>query len=113
MTKAAPYDIWLNKLAEERRNSNEIDLAGCEEVLAVISVMESKGRSVKITDLVQSLLLGTGPTVQRKIMTLVKLGLVAINPSKDDARAKILSTTKAGLALLSERSKQMRKVMQS
>ena len=110
MTKAAPYALWLNKLAEERKHTNDIDLDGCEEVLAVISVMESSGRAVKITDLVQSLLLGTGPTVQRKVMTLAKHGLVAINPSKDDARAKILSTTKAGTALLNERSKQMRKI---
>jgi DNA-binding MarR family transcriptional regulator len=111
MVKASPYALWLHTLAEERKQAIDNELAGCEEVLSIISVMESRGKTVKMTDLVQSLLLGTGPTVQRKVLCLAQHALIEITPSKEDARAKLITMTKAGAALLNERSKQMRKFL--
>lgn len=110
MGNLLPYASWLNFRAEARRNAADPDFDGCEEVLAYIYLEDADGKSVKITDLVQSLLFGTGPTVQRKIRLLSGRGLVKISTSKDDARAKELTLTESGSSLLSGRSKEMMSV---
>lgn len=111
MAKVPPYARFLNFLAVDRKESGDTAFEGCEEVLAFICVKEEAGKAVKITDLVQSLLLGTGPTVHRKVLMLIEHGLITATPSKDDARAKNLSLTKAGINLLNERSKQMAQII--
>lgn len=107
MAKASPYARWLYNMAVMRKEANDPDLEGCEEVLAFISIREEIGKTVKVTDLVQSLLFGTGPTVHRKVLALVERGYISADLSKRDARAKHLSLTKAGTNLLNERTKQM------
>lgn len=107
MAKPPTYARWLHSLAIMRKETSDADFEGCEEALSFICVNESAGKLVKITDLVQSLLFGTGPTVQRKVIVLTERGLITVTHSKDDGRAKILALTKAGTALLNERSKQM------
>lgn len=107
MTKTPPYARWLNLMAVARKDAGDIEFEGCEEVLAFICTKEETGESVKITDLVHSFLFGTGPTVHRKVVKLVDRGLITAKASKEDARVKNLSLTKAGMSLLVERSKQM------
>ena len=107
MAKPPTYARWLYNLAITRKEVNDLAFEGCEEVLAFIAVRESDGKPTKVTDIVQSLLFGTGPTVHRKVLLLIERGLISAKPNKDDARAKLLATTKAGISLLSERSKQM------
>lgn len=107
MAKVPLYARWLNSIAVARKDAGDIEFQGCEEVLAFICTKEEAGEAVKITDLVNSFLYGTGPTVHRKVTTLVDRGLINVKASKADARAKHLSLTKAGMNLLVERSKQM------
>lgn len=111
MPQATPYAHFLKTLAVMRKEAEDPELEGCDLVLAFISVKEESGKPVKITDLVQSLLLGTGPTVHRRISLLAERGLIKISPSKDDARAKHLSLTKSGISLMNDRSKLMAKLL--
>lgn len=107
MPKSPAYARWLNALVIARKESSDADFEGCEEILAFMSVREESNQPVKITDLVQSLQFGTGPTVQRKISTLSKRGFIQVSASKTDGRAKNLILTKAGHDLLKERTKLM------
>lgn len=111
MAKAAPYARWLSLLVSKRKEADDAEFEGCEEVLAFINVKESAAEPVRITDLVQSLMFGTGPTVHRKVSLLAERGLINVAASKDDARAKRLTLTKAGATLLNERSKQMAEIL--
>lgn len=113
MAKAAPYARWLCMLASMRKEAYDAEFEGCEEVLAFINVKESAAEPVKITDLVQSLMFGTGPTVHRKVVLLAERGLIDVVASKDDGRAKRLTLTKAGVSLLNERSKQMAEMLKA
>lgn len=112
MPKSPAYARWLNAMAISRKESTDSDFEGCEEILAFMSVKEESNQPVKITDLVQSLQFGTGPTVHRKVSVLSKRGLIQISVSKTDGRAKNLVVTKAGNNLLKERTKQMVMMLQ-
>lgn len=113
MSKSSAYARWLNAMAIARKESSDGEFDGCEEILAYISVREESKKSVKITDLVQSLMFGTGPTIHRKVSSLTKRGLIDISVNKDDARAKNLKLTKSGEDLLKERTKQMVQMLKS
>lgn len=110
--KALPFAQWLNALTMARKQADDPDFDGCEEMLAYIHVEEVFNHPVKITDLVQCMFFGTGPTVQRKVMTLANRGFINVSISKNDKRAKQLTLTKAGTNLLHERSKQMAQVLE-
>lgn len=111
MENLLPYANWLNFCAESRKNVADPDFDGCEEVLAYIYLKDTQGKPVKVTDLVQSLLFGTGPTVHRKVRLLSNRGLVKVSTCKNDGRAKNLTLTKSGSSILSGRSKQMVSLM--
>lgn len=113
MAKAAPYARWLCMLASMRKQADDVEFEGCEEILAFINVKESSAEQVRITDLVHTLIFGTGPTVHRKVSVLAERGLIDVAASKDDARAKRLKLTKAGVSLLNERSKQMAEMLKA
>jgi|GEM_PF-1269692 len=107
MPKSPAYARWLNAMAIARKESSDAEFEGCEEILAFMSIKEASNEPVKITDLVQSLRFGTGPTVHRKVSTLSERGLIKVSASKTDGRAKNLVLTKVGEDLLKERTKLM------
>lgn len=107
MPKSPAYARWLNAMAIARKESSDAEFEGCEEILAFMSIKEDSNEPVKITDLVQSLRFGTGPTVHRKVSTLAERGFIKVSASKTDGRAKNLVLTKVGEDLLKERTKLM------
>ena len=70
MANAPPYAQFLFNLSALKKEVGDTAFEGCDEVLAYLAVRESEGKLVKITELVQSLQFGTGPTVHRKILVL-------------------------------------------
>ena len=113
MPKSTAYARWLNAMTVARKESADIGFEGCEEILAYMSLKEESNQPIKITDLVQSVMFGTGPTVHRKVSVLIERGLIQSIRSKTDGRTKNLVITKAGNDLLKERTKQMAKMLQS
>lgn len=113
MAKIPPYALFLHLCANQQMESPDSDLVGCEDILAYLAVQEANGKPAKITNLVQSLCFGTGPTVQRKVGTLVERGLIKLTQSPTDARAKDITITTAGTALLKEKSKLMKQCLDS
>lgn len=93
-------------------NHNESGFEGCEDIMAYMHEAAANGKPVKITDLVQSLQFGTGPTVHRKVVSLQKLGLISVERSATDARAKSLVLSEAGLKHLDQRSKSLKAILQ-
>lgn len=108
MPKPIPYAKFLCLLNDLKIENPDSEFEGCEDVLAFMHTRESEGTPVKITDLVQSLRFGTGPTVHRKITTLEGRGLISVTSSKSDGRAKVLSCTAAGRDILQKKSLLMR-----
>ena len=108
MSKAPAYARFLHLTTNLKKDASDSDFEGCEEILAFIAVKEAEGSDVKITDLVQSLEFGTGPTVHRKVGTLSSRGLIQIRPSPNDGRAKQLKLSSEGFELLKERTKLMK-----
>lgn len=104
MSKASSYAKFLNLLSNIKKENPDPNFEGCEEILAYISIMESSGTPAMITNLVQSLRFGTGPTVHRKIKLLEERGLIEVAPSKADGRARLLSVSAKGNQHLKERS---------
>lgn len=113
MPKSPAYARWLNAMAIARKESSDAEFEGCEEILAFMSIKEASNEPVKITDLVQSLRFGTGPTVHRKVSTLTKRGFIKVSASKTDGRTKNLTLTKAGEELLKERTKLMASMLKA
>ena len=113
MSKADAYAKFLNLLGAMRRENPDPEFEGCEEVIAFVYGKEMEGKDVKITDLVQSLRFGTGPTVHRKLSTLNSRGFVTSVKSSSDGRAKTLKCTVKGLAILKDRSKLMQQCIQN
>ena len=113
MPKSPAYARWLNAMSIARKESNDRDFEGCEEILAYMSIKEESNHPVKITDLLQSLQFGTGPTVHRKVSVLIEKGMIQSLRCKTDGRTKNLVITKAGNDLLKERTKQMERVLRS
>lgn len=113
MSKATAYATFLNLLGSMRRENPDPEFEGCEEVIAFVYGRESEGKDVKITDLVQSLRFGTGPTVHRKLSTLNSRGFITSVRSHSDGRAKTLKCTAKGLDILKERSKLLQKCLEA
>lgn len=65
-------------------------------VLDFILSRESAGQKTRMTNLVQSLTFGTGPTVQRKVKALTSDGRMESKICKDDSRVKELVVTSTG-----------------
>lgn len=86
----------ISKLLNHIREHHNNDELGLWFVLAFIDGRSAKGVETRTTDLVQKIEFGTGPTVHRKIQSLIKLGYIKIVKSKTDARAKKLSISQVG-----------------
>ena len=112
MSKAPAYARFIHTMTALRKELADPEFEGCDEILSHIAVRESEGKAVKITDLVQSLQFGTGPTVHRKVSVLAERALIKIVKSRDDGRAKNLSLTAAGLDFLKERSRLMKQCLE-
>lgn len=108
MAKAPAYARFLFALTAQKNTAGDTEFEGCDEVLAYLAIRDSEGKTVKITELVQSLQFGTGPTVHRKVTLLAERGLIKISQNKEDARAKDLSLAPAGLDHLKDRTKLMK-----
>ena len=110
MKSKNPYVRLLNFMRVS--NTEDSGFSGCEEVMAYMHEANALGKIVKITDLVQSLQFGTGPTVHRKVSELQHRGLIDIKRSATDGRAKTLVLSEAGLKHLDQRSKSLKAVLQ-
>ncbi len=88
----------------ERLTQNEI---GLWFVLSFIYERSEQGVQTRITDLVQQLEFGTGPTVYKKVQDLHQQGMIEIIQCNGDMRAKSLSITKAAKQQFSELSKSL------
>lgn len=104
MSKNQPFAIFQNLLLAARKERPDSQFQGCDEVLSFIYVRNASGLSVRITELVQYLEFGTGPTVHRKCRVLVERGLLTLEGSKDDGRVNILTISKAGHKYLAAQS---------
>lgn len=113
MAKIPAYARYLYLLNQLKKEAQDPDFDGCEDVLAYISVKEAEGGCVKITDLVQSLQFGTGPTVYRKVTLLADRGLIKVVTSKTDGRAKDLVLASAGMDLLKDRSRLLKQCFEA
>lgn len=92
--------------------NEDMGFDGCEEVMAYIHESAAQGKAVKITDLVQSLQFGTGPTVHRKVLELQQRKLIEVSRSATDGRAKTLVLSDAGIKHLDQRSKSLKAILQ-
>lgn len=108
MAKSPAYARFLFTLTVQKKKTADRDFEGCDEILSYMAVREAEGYTVKITELVQSLQFGTGPTVHRKVSLLADRGLIKITKSKTDARAKDLVLAPSGLAHLKDRTRLMK-----
>lgn len=113
MPNIPPYAMFLNILSNQSKDSSATSFEGCESILAFLLLQEANGTPAKITNLVQSMRFGTGPTLQRKVGMLEERGYIKLTPSKTDGRAKSIKVTSAGIALLKEKSKLMKKCLDS
>ena len=112
MSKAPAYARFIHSMTALKKELADPDFEGCDEILSYMAVRESEGKTVKITDLVQSLQFGTGPTVHRKVTTLAERGLIGIRHSETDARAKNLSLTAAAMNHLKERTRMLKQSLE-
>lgn len=112
MGKVPGYATYLYQTCLRRKEQSDSELEGCDEILAYIAVRTAEGVIVKITELVQSLMFGTGPTVHRKVLTLSDRGLIEIVANKIDARAKDIRVTAAGLDRLKDQTKFMKNCLE-
>lgn len=110
MKSKNPYVRLLNFM--RIANNEDNGFSGCEEVMAYMHEANSNGKAVKITDLVQSLQFGTGPTVHRKVTELQSRGMIDIKRSPTDGRAKSLVLSDAGIKHLEARNKALKVVLQ-
>ena len=113
MAKVPAYARYLYELNQLKKNAQDPEFEGCEDVLAFLAVKESEGVIPKITDLVQSLQFGTGPTVHRKVTVLAERRLIKIAANKSDARSKDLTLTTAATDLLKERSRLLKQCVEA
>lgn len=112
MSKLPVYARFLHVLNNIKQETQDTAFEGCEEVMAYIAVKTHEGDNAKITDLVQSLQFGTGPTVHRKVTTLVERGYITMEKNAKDARAKTLRVSESGIHYLRERSKVLKAVFE-
>ncbi len=112
MGKVPGYATYLYQTCLKRKEQADAEVEGCDEILAYLVVRDAEGAVVKITELVQSLMFGTGPTVHRKVLTLAKRGLIQLGKSKTDARAKDIKVTASGLERLKDQTKFMKRCLE-
>lgn len=110
MKSATSYARIVNFLHAAKNSGIE---EGCEEVLSFIACRLEQGRTTKVTDLVQSLSFGTGPTVHRKVSQLNRAGLIALKKSPSDARAKNIELTDKGMKYLADQHKKLQGVLKN
>lgn len=110
MKSASNYARIINFLHTSKNAAIE---EGCEEVLAFVLTRQSQGFKTKITDLVQSLMFGTGPTVHRKVGQLNDAGLIHLTRSTSDARAKNIEVATQGIQYLEEQYEKLEAVMKT
>lgn len=67
-----------------------------------IHVRNNENKGTNTTNLVQSLMFGTGPTVSRKVDQLLDLKLVERVPNPTDRRTQILRLTESGQKWLAD-----------
>lgn len=113
MVKVPAYARFVYTMTVLKKEAGDSGYEGCDEILCYMAVKEAEGRSVKITELVQSLKFGTGPTIKRKVDYLVNHGLISMIKSKTDARAKDLSLTAAAINHIKERSRLLKQSLDS
>lgn len=109
MKVRSPYAVFLNMVVAARKSSPDHEFKGCEEILAFVSEKNALKQSVRITDLIQYVEFGTGPTVHRKCKLLASRGYVRIDEDYSDRRANLIFITSKGLKYL-ETYTQMMKV---
>lgn len=107
MSKTHAFARFQNFLLANRKENKDPAFVGCDEVLSFISEKNASGNKTRITDLVQYLEFGTGPTVHRKCNLLEERGFVKITVSDSDKRSKVLTLTKKGEGFLEDHSKLM------
>lgn len=112
MSKVPAYARFIYTMTVLKKEAGDSEYEGCDEILSYMAVKEAEGLEVKITELVQSLQFGTGPTVHRKVSLLADRGLIKIIKSKTDARAKDLSLTAAAMNYLKDRSKLLKQCLE-
>ena len=112
MAKVPGYATYLYQTCLKRKEQADAEIEGCDEILAYITVRTTEGVIVKITELVQSLMFGTGPTVHRKVLTLVDHGLIEIGANKSGARAKGVQVAAAGLEGLRDQTKFLKRCLE-
>lgn len=112
MAKIPAYATYLYNHCVARKESPDSEFEGCDEILAYLVVRDSQGAAVKITELVQSLMFGTGPTVHRKVTVLAERKLIQLTTSKTDGRAKDIIVTAAGLERLKDQTKLMKSCLE-
>ncbi len=112
MAKVPAYARFTQMMTALKKELADSDFEGCDEILSYMAVRESEGKTVKITELVQSLQFGTGPTVHRKVTTLADRGFISILKSNTDARAKDLSLTTVAMNHLKERSRMLKQSLE-
>lgn len=84
---------------------------GCEEIMSFIVCRHEAGKMTKVTDLVQSLEHGTGPTVTRKVSLLNTAGFIKLVKSPSDARTKHLELTPKGIQHLANQHAKLQLAM--
>lgn len=89
------------------RQSVSADGLGLAFVLDFIVSRTDAGQQTRITDLVQSLAFGTGPTVFSKVQALIASGYIESTVSETDSRAKALAITVAGKKWIAELEEKM------
>lgn len=113
MAKVPAYAVFLDLINTSKRASQDSEFEGCTDILAFMAVKEGDGKIVKVTDLVQCLQFGTGPTVHRKVAVLQSRKLISITKNANDNRAKDLCLTADGLNFLKELTRLCKHCMES
>ena len=108
MKSVTNYARIINFLNTAKSNDLE---EGCEEIMSFIVCRHELGQVTKVTDLVQSLAHGTGPTVTRKVSLLNAAGFIKLVKSPSDARAKHLELTPKGIQHLANQHEKLKLVM--
>ena len=98
-------------MVAERKGSHDPAFEGCDEILSFVAEANAAGKPVKITDLVQYIVYGTGPTVHRKCNLLIERGLLTSEVSESDRRVKVLMLTKQGHKFLADRNNLMLQII--
>lgn len=110
MTKITPYALYLNTLRALKRDQNDVDFEGCDELLAYLLEAAQNDRIVSMNDLVYTRDFGTSPTIQRKIKALQSRGFVDILRTPSDKRAKIVHISAKGVDHLEKQTLFMQQI---